>query len=615
MDIAAGHVSSGTVDDTTRPAAAGFRPAVPEAASARPAPVHSGEPAHAGLPGRRVLTVWFAVFTLYAGGEIFTRHADGTWGAWACGGYAGATLLLLITRSWLLPLGAAVAGAFLAPLTWMILKVPDTSTAEVVVINRSADYLAAHGTPYLPASLITDWQHYNPYLPLMELFGLPRAAGAPGLLGDPRIWTSLLTVAALTAAFALLSPHPVRSCAGCRRRLGVLAAVAVVSPLIAFPLSVGVTDPPIIALTCLALALAARSQFLRAALVIAVACAMKPTAWAVIPVLAVLAWVRASRRTAVRFTGTAVGAAVLLALAAAPSVFATPDAIRQNLIDYPLGTSRYKTVADSPLPGHLISQLGHAGHLTVDALLLLAVLVFAAWLLARPPRDARDAAVRLIVLYAVLFTLAPSTRYGYYAYPLALVGWLALSRPRSETATPERAAGATPGTPWRGTDLAIEISLTGIIRRVKGIPPPLNEEEYRHIYSKVPRLTVEILVRNDGGSLYLARRAIEPCKGQWHLPGGTVRFGEALLAAVHRIAMKELSIDVREAVSQGFIEYPSHYLHGLDSPVGLAFEVIHYDGSLKINCEASDSGWFKKIPPGMHADQDAFLLRKGYLAA
>jgi hypothetical protein len=377
-----------------------------------------------GLPGRRAITWWFAGFTLYAGAEIFTRHADGTWGAWACGGYAVATLLFFFTRSWLLPLTAAVAGAFLAPLVWMILKVPDTSTAEVVVINRSADYLARHGTPYLPASLITDWQHYNPYLPLMELFGLPREAGAPGLLGDPRIWTSLVAVAALAAAFALVVPAG----EGRRGRLWVLTAIAVSSPLIAFPLSVGVTDPPIIALTCLTLALAARGRFLRAALVLAVACAMKPTAWAVIPVLAVMAWVRASRGVAVRFTGTVAGAAALLALAVAPNALATPDAIKQNLIDYPLGTSTYKTVAASPLPGHLIAQLGHAGHLTVDALLLLAVIAFAAWLLARPPRDARDAAVRLVVLYTVLFTLAPSSRFGYYAYPLALVGWLALTR-------------------------------------------------------------------------------------------------------------------------------------------------------------------------------------------
>jgi phosphatidylinositol alpha-1,6-mannosyltransferase len=231
--------------------------------------------------------------------------------------------------------------------------------------------------------------------------------------------------------------------------VGVLTAVAVASPLVAFPLTVGVTDPPIIALTCLALALAARHRLLGAALAVGVACAMKPTAWAVIPVLAVLAWARESRRTAVWFTGTAVGSAVVLALAAAPGVLATPDAIRQNLIDYPLGTSRYQTVADSPLPGHLISQLGHAGHLTVDALLLLTVLGFAAWLLARPPRDARDAGLRLVVLYAAAFTLAPSTRYGYYAYPLALIGWLALTRSPRDPADPERGRGApaAPGAP------------------------------------------------------------------------------------------------------------------------------------------------------------------------
>lgn len=402
------------------------------------------------MPGRRTITAWFAVFTVYAGAEIFTRHADGTWGAWACGGYAVATVLFLVTRNWLAPLAAALAGAFLAPLVWMILKVPDTSTAEVVVINQSADYLVRHGTPYLPPNLITGWQSYNPYLPLMEVFGLPREAGLPLLLGDPRIWTSLVTIVALAAAFALVTRGT--DSADRRRRVAVLTAIAVSSPLVAFPLTVGVTDPPIIALTCLTLALAARGRFSYAALVLAVACAMKSTAWAALPVLAVMAWVRVSHRAAVRFTGTVIGAAVVLALAAAPNALATPDAITQNLIDYPLGTSKFKTVAASPLPGHLISQLGHGGRLTVDALLLLAVLAFAAWLLKRPPRDARDAAIRLIVAYAVLFTLSPSTRYGYYAYPLALVGWLALTRRLAVTegASPPGRRPGFLGVGWRG---------------------------------------------------------------------------------------------------------------------------------------------------------------------
>lgn len=94
-----------------------------------------------------------------------------------------------------------------------------------------------------------------------------------------------------------------------------------------------------------------------------------------------------------------------------------------------------------------------------------------------------------------------------------------------------------------------------------------------------------------------------------------MRFGEALLVAVHRVAMRELSIEVRTAANRGYIEYPSHYKIGLDSPVGLVFEVTDYGGNLAVNTEASDSGWFRKLPHDMHADQDAFLLEKGYLLA
>jgi len=37
---------------------------------------------------------------------------------------------------------------------------------------------------------------------------------------------------------------------------------------------------------------------------------------------------------------------------------------------------------------------------------------FTAWILRRPPRDARDVAWRLAVGYAVMFVLDPSTRFG-----------------------------------------------------------------------------------------------------------------------------------------------------------------------------------------------------------
>jgi ADP-ribose pyrophosphatase YjhB (NUDIX family) len=142
---------------------------------------------------------------------------------------------------------------------------------------------------------------------------------------------------------------------------------------------------------------------------------------------------------------------------------------------------------------------------------------------------------------------------------------------------------------------------------------PLSQNEFDDIYSKIPRLTVEVILKDDSGAIYLTKRAIEPCKGQWHLPGGTVRFGEPMVDAVKRIARRELGIDVESLQNIGYIEYPSHYKNGLDSPVGIAFEITKYTGVLKANTEAENGGWFTKPPKPMHADQDIFLIQKGYL--
>lgn len=135
---------------------------------------------------------------------------------------------------------------------------------------------------------------------------------------------------------------------------------------------------------------------------------------------------------------------------------------------------------------------------------------------------------------------------------------------------------------------------------------PLSEKEFWEIYKKVPRLTVEVIVVSDDG-VYLTERNIEPCKGLWHLPGGTIRFGEKLTDAVKRIAKRELGIEVKDTKMLGYIEYPSHYENGLDCPIGIVFQAIDYIGALHPNAEANNSGWFAALPEKMHDEQRLFL--------
>jgi ADP-ribose pyrophosphatase YjhB (NUDIX family) len=132
---------------------------------------------------------------------------------------------------------------------------------------------------------------------------------------------------------------------------------------------------------------------------------------------------------------------------------------------------------------------------------------------------------------------------------------------------------------------------------------PLPQTEYEQIYSRVPRLTVEVVIATSEGGVMLTLRDTGPCKGLWHLPGGTVRFGEPLVEAVKRVARAELGVTVTVGQLLGYIEYPSHYDNGLDSPVGLAFAAeIASTEALPDACR-----WFSEPPRNMNDEQRRFL--------
>ena len=63
----------------------------------------------------------------------------------------------------------------------------------------------------------------------------------------------------------------------------------------------------------------------------------------------------------------------------------------------------------------------------------------------RPPRDVPAAAWRLAVGLALIFLLGPNVRFGYFIYPLGLIGWLALTATSGDRQNP---AGRSPGASW-----------------------------------------------------------------------------------------------------------------------------------------------------------------------
>ena len=382
-----------------------------------------------------------AAFAAYAAGlAYYTGGADRTWAIWAAAAYAITTLLLLLARRLKLPLMVpllvSLGGALGAPLFWLATRVQPTP--EVKVISQSATLLLQHGTPYLAAGQLENWLSYNPYMPAMAIFGLPKALGATGLIADPRVWMTLVSIALIAAAFWLAAPH--LSCRSCSRNVALSTVFAASSPVIAFPLAVGITDPPVIALLLVTLALAARPgrRAMWAGVVLGFASAMKSTAWPAVPIMAAMLATRDGGKLALRFVGITALVAGAVSAAMAPAALSDPAAFLQNTVLFPLGLTRHQTPAASPLPGHLLAMTGSAGHWAAVGLLLAAGFGFAVSLIVRPPADARGAALRIAVGLAVMFTLAPATRWGYFVYPIGLIGWLALTGKGSESEGEQR---------------------------------------------------------------------------------------------------------------------------------------------------------------------------------
>jgi Glycosyltransferase family 87 len=376
---------------------------------------------------RRQLIAAYVVFTAYA--AIFAGLSGGedqVWAVWAVCGYALGTILLWRGRAWA-AVAVSLALALIAPLIWN--SVAFSLETGMYVINRSAELLLHHGSPYLPAHEVTSWQSYNPYLPVMALAGLPRAAGLPGLLGNAGVWLAVATVVVLGAAFWVATPDDAQ-----RRRQALWGtAIAVASPVIALNLAVITTDPPVLAFMLLSLALAGRPGRARtcwAGVALAAACLLKDTAWLAIPVMAVMFWTRDGRRAAGRFVVALIGSAIVLIAVLAPATLIRPAAMAAMIRDtvlFPLGLTHFKTPAESLLPGHLLATMGTAGHALSVGLLLAAALGIAISLVIWPPRDVRAAAWRTAIGLTLIFALGPDVRFGYFIYPLGLLGWIALT--------------------------------------------------------------------------------------------------------------------------------------------------------------------------------------------
>ncbi|MCF7843492.1 NUDIX domain-containing protein [Candidatus Gracilibacteria bacterium] len=116
----------------------------------------------------------------------------------------------------------------------------------------------------------------------------------------------------------------------------------------------------------------------------------------------------------------------------------------------------------------------------------------------------------------------------------------------------------------------------------------LSDSDFNFIYNKVPRLNVDLVIRKEGG-IVLVQRAIEPCLGYWHLPGGTVYKNETIKDASIRIAKNETGLDVDFIKCLSYIEFLNEDRKHINMhTISLAVEVLAIGGDLLHDKNAKD---------------------------
>jgi hypothetical protein len=272
---------------------------------------------------------------------------------------------------------------------------------------------------------------YDPYLPLMSVFGLPCNSTAPRRLTDARVTFSLITILVVVAALAL-----------CRGPTGprVLTLQAMtVFPTAALPLATGGDDVPIAALLLLGLVLLQRRRPLAAGIILGIAASMKITAWPV-AFLAVLVATdmsgRRGRRPSLFYLG---GLAAVMAPSILPTYIGNPSAFIDNVVRFPLGLAGITSPASSPLLGHaIVSWFPHIHRLFTVGVAGVGGLILLMVLIRHTPRSTGDLSRLLGWVMVVAIVVAPATRIGYLLYPVDffVFAWLLRSEDRASPPVP-----------------------------------------------------------------------------------------------------------------------------------------------------------------------------------
>lgn len=124
-----------------------------------------------------------------------------------------------------------------------------------------------------------------------------------------------------------------------------------------------------------------------------------------------------------------------------------------------------------------------------------------------------------------------------------------------------------------------------------------------------PKPCVAVLLINEG-RLLLARRAVEPAKGLWDIPGGFIDAHETAEDAVHREMREETGLEIRITGYLG--SFPDTYGADGESTLSFCFLAETIRGTPSAQSDVAELRWFSptELPRTMAFPHQPHLLQR-----
>jgi 8-oxo-dGTP diphosphatase len=122
---------------------------------------------------------------------------------------------------------------------------------------------------------------------------------------------------------------------------------------------------------------------------------------------------------------------------------------------------------------------------------------------------------------------------------------------------------------------------------------------------------VDLVIKRVDGSIVLVKRAYEPFKGYWALPGGLLKFNESVEDTAIREAKEETGLDIKLENLIGVFSDPKRDPRG--HVISISFIASEVVGELRAGSDATEVGSFDIIPDKLAFDHREILRKAGFV--